>query len=154
MELFQEDWIFLLHNEKAISSKELFELIGPKLINKGLAKKEYTKSLNEREKVFPTGLEAQPYPIAIPHTESEFVNQSGIVLVRSDQPIMFSNMIDQKQKMAVYFIFFLLVKDCDKQVAVIQQVMDIANDWVLMKKIHDAKNEAQIFQLVKQSSQD
>ena len=72
---------------------------------------DFLDHLIEREENYPTGLDLtlidQALPnIAIPHTESEYVNTTRIIPIKLNHPISFNNMIQPKNRVG-RFLFFL-----------------------------------------------
>lgn len=127
--LFEKDAAFISHAE---TRSQVFEEVANKLVAQGLVKPEFLRNLNEREDNYPTGIDMTPvstdYPnIAIPHTETEFVNSRKIIPVKLSTPISFSNMIDPDQKLEVRFLFMILNNDPEGQANMLAQIMDFIN---------------------------
>jgi len=74
----------ILFEPEVTSKKDLIEIMCSLLINKGYVKKEFFKSVFNREDIVPTFLKGG---IAIPHGEHFFVNNSSIVIVKLKKPI-------------------------------------------------------------------
>lgn len=148
MTLFREDAVYIIENERSITSFDLFEIIGNKLIEKNIVCDDFIGAITQREQQFPTGLRAEPNSIAIPHTESEYVKESCICFVRAKSPVVFSEMVDVEKTVDVHYIFFIIMKDRDKQVSVIQDILDVANNQDKMIKIMDASTEHEIFEIL------
>ena len=54
---------------EASDYKEVLQIMGGILLEKGYVKDYYTDALLEREELSPTGLPVEPVSIAIPHTD-------------------------------------------------------------------------------------
>lgn len=83
-QLFAEDTVYISEQQ---DQKSVFKEIAQKLFEKGLVTEEYLDNLIDREENYPTALPLSPIDsslpnIAIPHTESQFVNVTRIVPVK------------------------------------------------------------------------
>ena len=81
-----------LFNVEASSSKEVIKIAADELYRRGIVKKNFFEHVMLREKEFPTGLATDKYGIAIPHTDSKYVNRSQIEFVSLKSPVKFKNM--------------------------------------------------------------
>lgn len=127
--LIYEDTVFV--SEGTVQT-EIFKEIASKLLTKNLVTEDFVNNLIDREKNYPTGLPLKPIDpslpnIAIPHTESEFVNDTRIVPVKLKYPITFKNMILPEEDVEVSFLFMILNNDEKEQAGLLQNVMDFIN---------------------------
>lgn len=127
--LIYEDTVFV---SKGTVQTEIFKEIASKLLTKNLVTEDFVNNLIDREKNYPTGLPLKPIApslpnIAIPHTESEFVNDTRIVPVKLKYPITFKNMILPEEDVEVSFLFMILNNDEKEQAGLLQNVMDFIN---------------------------
>lgn len=148
MTLFRKDGVFLIEDDKVTTSKEVFEIIGMKLINLGIVDTQFIEAIMERESKYPTGLETQPFAIAIPHTEVDCVNESCLIFVKSKTPIKFFEMVNNDKVLEVNYMFFIIIKDREKQVSVIQDILEIATDEAKMVAISEAKDVDKIYEII------
>lgn len=148
MTLFRKDGIFLIEDEHVKTSQEVFEIIGEKLISLGIVGDEFIEAIKERESKYPTGLETQPFAIAIPHTEIDCVNESCLIFVKSKTPIEFFEMVNNDKILEVNYLFFIIIKDREKQVSVIQDILEIATNEAKMVAISEAKDADQIYEII------
>lgn len=61
---------------EANSSKEAIKIAADELYKRGIVKKEFLEHVLQRENEYPTGLATDKFGIAIPHTDSKYVNRS------------------------------------------------------------------------------
>lgn len=128
--LFSSDTIYIssLNNRN-----DLFKNISIDLIDKNLVKDDFSKNLIKREDNYPTGMDLSPIDkrlpnIAIPHTESIYVNTTRIIPIKLNNQIVFRNMINPEESIDVDFIFLILNNNSDNQVNLLSSIMDFINN--------------------------
>lgn len=114
--------------------EEAIILASNKLLEKGYVQDSFGKHCIEREKKFPTGLETD-FPVAIPHTESEYVNETAISVVRFKDPVVFKNMEDSSKQVKVHYVMNLAIKDKNQQVVFLSKVIQIVQDSNFLKRL-------------------
>lgn len=129
--------------------EKALECLSEKLINKGLVKKEFAEEVIKREKIFPTALPTPGYKVAIPHTDSEFVNKSIISIASLKEPVLFNVMGSPQDKIPVCVIFLLAIKEKEKQVEVISQLIEnVIKDEQLISNIVKSESGDEIYDLI------
>lgn len=78
--------------ESYSSREEALLTIARRFVSAGYAKGSYPQAIIERERVFPTGLPAEAFDIAISHCDSEHVLESAIGVSVLDKPVEFCMM--------------------------------------------------------------
>lgn len=129
MSIFCEDTVFV---SSQTSQNDVFREVYDILLKKKLVTVDFLDHLIEREENYPTGLDLtlidQALPnIAIPHTESEYVNTTRIIPIKLNHPISFNNMIQPKTELKVSFLFMILNKDGETQSNLLATIMDFIN---------------------------
>lgn len=109
-----EDCVDTWRQAIARTSRELYK--------KGYVKSNFEQHCIEREENFPTGLNTE-LPIAIPHTEAEFVNESSICLLRLIKPIPFRSMEDPDAFIDVQYVLNLAFREGKEQVSMLAKVI-------------------------------
>ncbi|MBF8969629.1 PTS sugar transporter subunit IIA [Streptococcus sp. NLN76] len=127
--LFAKETVFI---SEALTQNDVFVEVAQALLEHGLVTEEFLSNLVEREKQYPTGLPLAPIDerlpnVAIPHTESSFVNQTRIVPVKLKHPLIFHNMIVPDEELQVSFLFMILNHDESEQSGLLAQIMDFVN---------------------------
>lgn len=127
--LFSENTIYVSNQT---SQTALFSEIANDLIAKKLVTEDFLESIIHRENTYPTGLDLQPvskdFPnIAIPHTESHYVNATRIIPIKLQKKITFNNMIDPSAELDTSFLFMILNKNLDEQASLLANIMDFIN---------------------------
>lgn len=129
MSVFCEETVFVSNQP---SQKGVFREVYDDLLKKKLVTVDFFEHLIEREENYPTGLDLtlidQKLPnIAIPHTESDYVNTTRIIPIKLTHPISFNNMIQPKTELEVSFLFMILNKDGETQSNLLATIMDFIN---------------------------
>lgn len=114
--------------------EEAIILASNKLLEKGYVQDSFGRHCIEREKNFPTGLETD-FPVAIPHTESEYVNETAISVVRFKEPVVFKNMEDSSKQVKVHYVMNLAIKDKNQQVVFLSKVIQVVQDSNFLKEL-------------------
>ena len=126
---------------------ELLTDISNKLIKNGYVKKSFTKSILDREKIYPTALKLDKFGIAIPHTDSENVLKSGIAFVKLNENCEFKEMCTNKD-VEVNMAFILLVKDKKKQVDTLTKLMNLFSKNDILEKLYNEENKISIAKIL------
>lgn len=139
----------------ATTQSQVFELISEKLSHLSLVKTDFLKHLLEREANYPTGLDLSPIhhdlpDIAIPHTESQFVNETRIVPIQLKQSIAFQNMISPDKALEVSFLFLISNHDTEAQANILAEIMDYLNqtDHAQLQKLFSSEDSQEIFEIL------
>lgn len=151
-QLFAEDTVYISEQQ---DQKSVFKEIAHKLFEKGLVTEEYLDNLIDREEYYPTALPLSPIDsslpnIAIPHTESQFVNVTRIVPVKLEHAITFHNMILPDEKLEVSFLFMILNNEEKEQAGLLAAIMDFINrqDKEALIKFFNSENPERIYQFL------
>lgn len=135
-------------NLRAETKEELFELVGKDLEVKGFVNKNYIEGIKKREKEFPTGLITKNLNIALPHSETEYVEKPFIYIVKlQNSPLTFNQMGDN-QEMEVSDFFFLGIKDPSKQVQLLSYLMDLFSDDNFINEYKNTTEKEKIYELI------
>lgn len=111
---------------------------------------EFAEDVWKREGTFPTGLPTQPLAVAIPHADPDHVNQSGVCIGILNSPVQFSQMgTDGSTVLDVPIIFLLAIKEKEKQVEMIQQLITLIQSPKLLDGLSKAKDSAEGLSLIR-----
>lgn len=111
------------------------------LINKDLVTEGYVEAVQEREKTFPTGLPTEPIGVAIPHTDPKYVKENSISLALLAKPIKMKVMASQDEYTNVSIIFLLSLGESNKQLNILQKIMNIVQNKELLAQLMLLTNE-------------
>lgn len=133
---------------KAADAQEALRLLSAKLVAEGLVKDTFPEAILEREKVFPTGLPASAFDIAIPHCASENVNQTSMAVAVLAESVEFLEMGSPEITLHPQVLFMLAIKDPKKQIETLQKLMGIIQDADLLRAIKAARTADEVFDLL------
>lgn len=125
-------------------NEEVINELGTMLLKKGYVKDTYINAVIQRERILPTGLDLGELGVAIPHTDSQHVNQANIAIGLLKNPIEFSCMVDPTKKIKVQLVFLLAIKNPEKQVELLGKLMAIFQDIELLKSIQKSTSKEEI----------
>lgn len=131
------------------SQDELFRSVSSVLLKEGFVKETFCQSIIEREKRFPTGLSTRNLKFAIPHTEAEYANESAIVPVFLDEPIIFNRMDNPEESIQVNIVFILVLKDGYQHVKVLGNLIRSMQDEQVVKVFKTARSKEEIIEILK-----
>ncbi|MBM3125456.1 MAG: PTS sugar transporter subunit IIA [Chloroflexi bacterium] len=114
----------VLVNVPAVNARDAISLLSTALERTGTVSPGFAEDVWNREQTFPTGLPTQPLAVAIPHADPDHVNHSGICIGALKSPVHFVQMgTDGSTVLEVHVVFLLAIKEKEKQVEMIQQLM-------------------------------
>ncbi|UOF90402.1 PTS sugar transporter subunit IIA [Fodinisporobacter ferrooxydans] len=125
----------ILVNMKCNTKQEVLRTLGELLENKGYAKTGYTEALQQRENDFPTGIRTEIIGVAIPHTDSKYVNETTIAVGVLENNVQFEEMGSDGGNVEVEIVFVLAVKDPNLHLEFLQNLMSIFQKYYLLNHI-------------------
>lgn len=143
-QMFQPDLIDLQVTVQ--DEEELFELIAQRLQQAKYVNSGYLEGINSREKTFPTGLITEYLNIALPHSDTEYIERPFIYIVRTTKPIKVKQMGDN-QEMEVRDFFFLGIKEPSKQVGLLQELMVLFQNEGFVSELKETTENEAVFNL-------
>lgn len=119
---------------------ETLQAMGKIMVEKGFVKESYVEAVQEREKVFPTGLPMEAFGVAIPHTDSIHVNKKAIMCGILEKPVEFVVMADDEATVPVEVIFMLAILKPDDQIAMLAQLVETCQNASVLQTIKNAED--------------
>jgi PTS system galactitol-specific IIA component len=105
----------------------------------------------EREQSLPTGLPTQPFAIAIPHADPDHVNRSAVGIGVLRAPVAFSQMgMNSSNILQARIVFLLAIREREKQVEMIQQLMGLIQDPQLLDDLLSVKDSDQALSRIRE----
>lgn len=130
------------------SREEVLTFLGSQLEDGGYVTNNFTESVIEREKAFPTGLPTIPYGIAIPHTDGDKVMQSKVVFATLRQPVRFRQMGNAAKEIEVSLVSMMALKTAHDHTSMLQKMMEIFQNESLVYQLKQMKKEESIVKLL------
>jgi galactitol PTS system EIIA component len=139
----------ILVNVDAKDAQEAIQKLTFALVETGHVAPGFAEDVWTREQTFPTGLPTQPLAVAIPHADPDHVNRSAICIGVLNSPVRFAQMgTDGSTFLDVHLVFLLAIKEREKQVEMIQQLMTVIQNASLLDGLSRAKEPAEAFKLI------
>lgn len=133
---------------EASSDQGAIEKLATFLHEKGLVKESYIHAIMEREKVFSTGLPTGSIGVAIPHTDVEHVNEAAVAIGILKDPVPFTVMASEDDKVDVKVMFMLAVKEPHAQIELLQTLMGVLSDPALLESISEATSNREVYDAI------
>lgn len=103
---------------------EVITRLAEVLEQKDVVKDNYLAHVLSREKIFPTGLQLERgIGIAIPHTDSDYVNKSQIALATLQKPVLFKSMVNKEVDVKVNLVFMIAMSQPHEQAQLLSNLM-------------------------------
>lgn len=140
----------LVRTDESFGSQEdALRSIAQRFVDHGYAKDTYPQAIIDRERVYPTGLPAEAFDIAISHCDSDHVNESAIGVSVLAEPVDFEMMGKISDDILhPYVIFMLAIKDPKAQVPTLQKMMQVIQNKDLLNQVRAAKTAEEVFDLL------
>jgi galactitol PTS system EIIA component len=139
----------ILLDVNAVDARDAIQLLTAALAKTGHVELEFANDVWEREKSFPTGLPTMPLPVAIPHADPTYVRQSGVCIGVLQSSVLFSQMgTDGSTELDIRLVFLLAIKEREKQVDMIQQLMTLLQTPSLLEGLAVVKQPAKALNLI------
>lgn len=139
-----------LFNVEASSSKEVIKIAADELYRRGIVKENFFEHVMLREKEFPTGLATDKYGIAIPHTDSKYVNRSQIEFVSLKSPVKFKNMGNASEDIEVTHVFMIAMSQPHEQAETLAKLMELFLDEELMQRMYECSSKEEYESILKE----
>lgn len=139
-----------LFNVEASSSEEVIKIAADELYKRGIVKENFYEHVMLREKEFPTGLATDKYGVAIPHTDSKYVNRSQIEFISLKSPVKFKNMGNVSEDVEVTHVFMIAMSKPHEQSEILVKLMKMFADEELMQKMHECSSDSEYESILKE----
>jgi len=142
----------ILTSIEASDAREAIHLLSEALVRTGHVRPEFADDVWKREQTFPTGLPTAPLAVAIPHADPDHVNRSALCIGVLRRPVEFAQMgSDGSIFLKVHILFLLAIKEREKQVKMIQQLMEVIQTPALLEELASAQNPGKALQVVREA---
>ena len=122
------------------------------LVRSGHVTPAFAADVWKRELTFPTGLPTEPLAVAMPHADPDHVNQSAVGIAVLESPVRFRQMgTDGSAVLDVPIVFLLAIKEREKQVEMIQELVSVIQNPSLLKALAAAKDAQEVVELIRRA---
>lgn len=135
---------FILINLSVSSSEDVIRALCSLLEKAGNVDENYVSAVIERESHFPTGLPTDILKIAIPHAGRDHINRSSIAAAKLDSPVPFKSMEGTDEILYIEFVILLAISDSEKQIDMLQKLMNLIQDKKNLIALKNARNKEDI----------
>lgn len=132
----------------AADEEDALRQMSAEFVALGVAKDSFPEALLERERVYPTGLPAIAFDIAIPHCASENVNETSMGVAVLAHPVEFLQMGSPEIALHPEILFMLAIKDPKKQIETLQKIMGVIQNANLLNAIKKAQSADEVYELL------
>lgn len=133
----------------AQSNTEIITVLAKMLKQKNIVKDGYLTHVLDREKNFPTGLQLEKgVGIAIPHTDSEYVNTSQIAIATLRKPVIFKSMVNQAVDVKVSLVFMIAMSQPHEQAQLLSNLMSFCQNQQAITELLTSKDSKKIVQIL------
>lgn len=144
--MFDEKVVLL--DIQAKDSTDALSIVADELEKKKIVKDTYKNAIIQREREFPTGLNAPNCGIAIPHTDAIHVNKQQIAIARLAKPVKFLQMGDGADVEAK-LIFMLALNEPHAQLETLQKLMGLIQDESSIDGLLNAKDSDEVIKILR-----
>ena len=150
-EVFFDERVIVL-NKEVNNREEALEILSLLLQQKGIVTTDFYENILKRESIYPTGLSINGYGVAIPHTDSEFVNKSQLGFLKLNNPVIFNEMGTLDSEVEVNMIFMLALKEAHEQLSMLQQLITLFQNEEVMQRVLNAGDEEEFLAIMAQQN--
>jgi len=143
--MLTKDFIVIDKNFK--NTQELFEHVSHILVKQNIVDGGYSRSLIDREKEYPTGLDTGKIKIAIPHGDSKMVKKEVLVVAVAKKPVAFREMGNPQRVVMADIIFFPLAKS--RQAKFLAKLLNNIKNSDILNHIYYSRDKKEVCRLLK-----
>jgi PTS system galactitol-specific IIA component len=133
----------------ASDSSSAIRLLNELLVRTSHTAPEFADDVCTRERTFPTGLPTRPVAVAIPHADPPHVKASAVALGVLRSPVQFAQMgTDGSVKLDAHAVFLLAIKEQEKQVEMIQQLVKVIQNAELLESLMKVAGSQEALDLI------
>jgi PTS system galactitol-specific IIA component len=138
--------LVVIFNDKS-SYQEVEAALAHKLVELGYAKESFPDAIAKREIDYPTGLDVEGINAAMPHCDVSNVNKPAVCVGVLRKPVPWRRMDEPDVTCEVSFVSMLALTEAHAHLAMLQKVVALIQDQALMKKIVDASDADEVYEL-------
>ncbi len=133
---------------ESASAEEAMRALGKTMLAAGLVRESFVEAVLEREKVYPTGIPAKVFDIAMPHTVADHVITPCLAVGVLREPVEFRQMGTPDIILHPRLIFMLAISDPKEQIDQLKKIMKLLQNDELLAGIRDAPDAERVVELL------
>lgn len=141
----EEDLILL--NVQAADSAEAIRQMGERALKAGLVREDFIEAVIRREQKYPTALPTT-IPVALCHTDAEYLLGSFIGVATMAEPVPFREMGNPEHMQPVEIALLLGIAEKGEHMDVLKRVMRLIQDDKTLQAIRNAESAEEIRNIV------
>lgn len=130
------------------SKEEAIKALAAGLYALDFVREGYVENVLKREETFPTGLPTS-VPMAVCHTEAQYVKQSALAVGTLVTPIPFQEMGTPERTVNAEIILLVALNDPKQQVPFLKKLSTLFKDHDALVIIRDAQDPQKLVELLK-----
>jgi PTS system galactitol-specific IIA component len=138
----------VLTNVSCDTAEEILRKLAVLFVENGFAKDSFINAVIEREKVYPTGVPAAVFDIAIPHTVSEHVIEPAIAVAVLKKPVEFREMGSPDITLHPQLVIMMAIKNPKEQNALLRKMMKLIQNDDALRAIHNCSDEQAVVDIM------
>ena len=139
---FQET--FVLVDFDAPDAEAIIQALAERLHKASMVSEDYGKATIERERQHATGLPTKPFPIAFPHADADGVVESALAVANLKAPVVFKNMADPDEDLAVELVIMLANKTPEEQIETLRNLAELFGQPDKLSELKNIRDAAAI----------
>jgi galactitol PTS system EIIA component len=134
-------------NLKAVDSADVISQMGELVLKAGLVREGFIEAVIRREQKYPTALPTK-IPVALCHTDAEYLLGSFIGVATLAEPVPFREMGNPAKSQPVEIVFLLGIAVKGEHMDVLKSVLKLIQDETVLRAIRKAESTAEIRKIV------
>ncbi len=134
-------------NLKAVDSADVISQMGELVLKAGLVREGFIDAVVRREQKYPTALPTK-IPVALCHTDAEYLLGSFIGVATLAEPVSFREMGNPAKSQPVEIVFLLGIAVKGEHMDVLKSVLKLIQDETVLRAIRAAERTADIQKIV------
>ncbi|MBO0451189.1 PTS sugar transporter subunit IIA [Candidatus Enterococcus murrayae] len=137
--------------ESFSTSRELFEQVYERALDMGWVRKDFLERIEQREEMFPTGIQLERFGAAIPHTDAECILTEFVAVITNKKPVSFNSMEDKRKRVNTDIVFILGLNQPHAQLEMLQSLMSLLQNEIILEEVLTASNAEQLLYTIKKN---
>ncbi len=134
---------------KASKKEDVLKILADDLKALDYVEDNFYEHVVEREKNFPTGLPTA-IPIALCHTEAQYVKHAAVCLATLEKPVKFQEMGTPQNTIMAEMVFLIAMKNPKDQVPWLRKMMEFCKDLHGLETIRDSVDKVKLADFLRQ----